>query len=60
MVHYSWAEAVEIVCDGLGALGDEYVSILREGLTAGRWVDVHETKGKRSGAYSWGAYGSTR
>ena len=24
----------------------------------GRWVDVHETKGKRSGAYSWGAYGS--
>lgn len=28
------------------------------GLTTARWVDVHETKGKRSGAYSWGAYGS--
>src|SRR5699024_6526921 len=23
-----------------------------------RWVDVHETRGKRSGAYSWGAYGA--
>ena len=31
---------------------------MRDGLTTGRWVDVHETKGKRSGAYSWGAYGS--
>jgi oligoendopeptidase F len=58
VVHYSWQEAVEIVCEGLAALGDEYVSIMREGLTSGRWVDVHETKGKRSGAYSWGAYGS--
>ena len=58
VVHYSWQEAIEVVCDGLAALGDEYVSIMREGLTTGRWVDVHETKGKRSGAYSWGAYGS--
>ena len=58
VVNYSWAEAVEIVCDGLGALGEEYVSRLREGLTAARWVDVQETKGKRSGAYSWGAYGA--
>ena len=39
-------------------MGDDYVSIMREGLTSGRWVDVHETRGKRSGAYSWGAYGS--
>jgi oligoendopeptidase F len=27
-------------------------------MTSGRWVDVRETKGKRSGAYSWGAFGS--
>jgi oligoendopeptidase F len=58
IVHYSWSEAVELVCEGLAAMGDEYVSIMREGLTSGRWVDVHETKGKRSGAYSWGAYGA--
>lgn len=58
IVHYSWSEAVDLVCEGLAAMGNEYVSIMREGLTSGRWVDVHETKGKRSGAYSWGAYGS--
>lgn len=57
-VQYSWTEAVEMVCEGLAALGEDYVSRLRAGLTSGRWVDVHETRGKRSGAYSWGAYGS--
>ena len=57
-VHYSWAEAIDVVCEGLAAMGDAYVSRMREGLTTGRWVDVYETKGKRSGAYSWGAYGS--
>src|SRR4051794_34176246 len=57
-VTYSWEEAIVLVCEGLHALGDEYVTTMREGLTSARWVDVHETKGKRSGAYSWGAYGS--
>jgi oligoendopeptidase F len=41
---------------GVEPLGEAYVSDLAEGLR-GRWVDVRETKGKRSGAYSWGAYG---
>lgn len=54
---YTYREATEIVLDGLQALGDDYVNDLASGF-AGRWVDVHETKGKRSGAYSWGAYGS--
>lgn len=54
---YSYAEAKDIVLNGVGALGDQYVSDLREGFSS-RWVDVHETKGKRSGAYSWGAYGA--
>ena len=57
-VQYSWAEAVDVVCAGLAPLGREYVEQVRIGLTTGRWADVHETKGKRSGAYSWGAYGS--
>ncbi|MDQ2682229.1 MAG: oligoendopeptidase F, partial [Chloroflexota bacterium] len=56
--HYSWAEAVDIVCEGLAPLGTEYVDQVRLGLTTSRWTDVHETRGKRSGAYSWGAYGS--
>jgi oligoendopeptidase F len=55
--HYEYAQGRDIVLSGLGALGDEYVNDLREGFDS-RWVDVHETKGKRSGAYSWGAYGA--
>ena len=35
-------------------LGDDYVSILKEGF-ANRWIDVYENVGKRSGAYSAGA-----
>lgn len=54
---YSFQEAVDIVLDGVGALGQQYVNDLRTGF-ASRWVDVHENKGKRSGAYSWGAYGA--
>ena len=53
---YDYREAVDIVLRGLEPLGDAYVGELASGLR-GRWVDVHETKGKRSGAYSWGAYG---
>ena len=54
---YDYREAVAIVLGGLAPLGQRYVNDLRAGLDA-RWVDVHETKGKRSGAYSWGAYGA--
>ncbi len=54
---YDYREAVEIVLAGLAPLGEQYVSDLRRGFNQ-RWVDVYETKGKRSGAYSWGAYGS--
>lgn len=54
---YSYEDAVEVVLSGLSALGETYVNDLRKGF-ASRWVDVFETKGKRSGAYSWGAYGS--
>ncbi len=55
--HYAYREAVEIVLNGLGALGERYTRDLRTGF-ASRWVDVYETKNKRSGAYSWGVYGA--
>ena len=55
--NYPYREAVDIVLDGLGALGPDYVNDLAGGFGQ-RWVDVHENKGKRSGAYSWGAYGA--
>lgn len=53
---YGYRDASALVLDGLGLLGDQYVADLRAGFGS-RWVDVHETKGKRSGAYSWGVYG---
>ncbi|MFT4036776.1 MAG: oligoendopeptidase F [Thermomicrobiales bacterium] len=53
---YGYREGVGEVLGGLSLLGDEYLAKLRGGFDA-RWVDVHETRGKRSGAYSSGAYG---
>ncbi|MGB3330451.1 MAG: oligoendopeptidase F [Thermomicrobiales bacterium] len=54
---YSYREAVKVVLGGVSALGERYVSDLGTGFNS-RWVDVHETRGKRSGAYSWGTYGA--
>lgn len=53
----SYDEAKATVLEALKPLGDEYCSILEKALNNDRWVDVYENKGKRSGAYSWGAYG---
>lgn len=53
----SFEEAKQIVLEGLAPLGEEYLSHLREGFE-NRWIDVYENKGKRTGAYSWGAYGT--
>ncbi|MGM7636179.1 oligoendopeptidase F [Bacillus sp. Hm123] len=50
-------EAKEYMVKGLAPLGDEYINVLKQGLDH-RWVDVVENKGKRSGAYSSGAYGT--
>ena len=49
-------QAKEIVKKGLAPLGEEYLSILQEGFD-NRWIDIYENEGKRSGAYSWGAFG---
>jgi len=54
-VRHTYEEAVELVCEALRLLGDEYVAVLRSGLE-GRWVDRYENKGKRSGAFSAGSY----
>ncbi|MGX1900557.1 oligoendopeptidase F [Thermolongibacillus altinsuensis] len=53
----TYEEAKDLLLKGLAPLGEEYVNIVREGLE-NRWVDVHETRGKRSGAYSSGSYGT--
>lgn len=53
---FTFEEAKKTVLEGLKPLGEEYLSILKEGFD-NRWIDVYENQGKRSGAYSWGVYG---
>lgn len=53
----SFEEAKDIVAKGLSPLGEDYLKILMEGYNH-RWIDVYENENKRSGAYSWGAYGT--
>ncbi|WP_255688589.1 oligoendopeptidase F [Pontibacillus sp. HN14] len=52
-----YEEAQETVLKGLAPLGEEYTDIIQEGYK-NRWIDVDENKGKRSGAYSSGTYGT--
>ncbi|MFD1349146.1 oligoendopeptidase F [Oceanobacillus caeni] len=53
----SYDEAKDYVIKGLKPLGEEYGKILEQSFE-NRWIDVVENKGKRSGAYSSGAYGT--
>jgi oligoendopeptidase F len=53
----SYEEAKEMALKALEPLGEEYVNTVRTGYENG-WVDVYENEGKRSGAFSWGCYGT--
>lgn len=54
---YTFEEAKRMVLEGLQPMGEEYLSILKQGFEK-RWIDVYENEGKRGGAYSWGSYGT--
>lgn len=53
----SYEEAKATVIEALAPMGKDYLSVLKEGFK-NRWIDVYENEGKRSGAYSWGPYGT--
>ncbi|WP_044640407.1 oligoendopeptidase F [Risungbinella massiliensis] len=53
----TYPEAQQILLKGLAPLGKDYLTILQKAFDE-RWVDVYENKGKRSGAYSFGTYGT--
>ncbi len=53
----SYEEALEQVKAGLAPLGEQYGKDLAAALES-RWIDVYETEGKTSGAYSFGSYDS--
>ncbi len=54
---FTYSEAKNIILEAFQPLGEEYVNTVKEGFE-NRWIDVHETVGKRSGAYSSGTYGT--
>lgn len=51
----TYEEALKTCTDTLGIFGEEYAGIVKEAFE-NRWIDVHVNEGKRSGAYSGGAY----
>ncbi len=53
--HYSFEEAKEILFKALAPLGEEYIATLKRAFDE-RWIDWAVNVGKRSGAYSGGAY----
>ena len=55
-VKYNYDDATEYVLASVKPLGSDYQDKLKTALSGG-WLDVYETPGKRSGAYSAGVYG---
>ena len=57
-VRLSYEQAVDHIVAGLAPLGDDYVAVLRQGALEDRWVDIYPNQGKRSGAFSFGSFGT--
>ena len=55
---YSYEEAREEVLDMARVFTDEYYDNFKAGLCEKGWVDVYPSRGKRSGAFSAGCYGT--
>ncbi|API91012.1 oligoendopeptidase F [Virgibacillus pantothenticus] len=53
----TYEKAQQYVLEGLAPLGEDYLEIVKQAYD-NRWIDVEENRGKRSGAYSSGAYGT--
>lgn len=51
----TYQDAKEIALKALAPMGDDYLEVVQKAFDE-RWIDVVENKGKRSGAYSGGAY----
>ena len=55
-LHYTPEEARDIVLKAVAPLGPDYQKDMKRAFDE-RWMDIMPTTGKRSGAYSTGAYG---
>ncbi|EOH98954.1 oligoendopeptidase F [Enterococcus moraviensis ATCC BAA-383] len=54
-IKYTYEEAREKAITALNPMGEEYLDVVKTAFND-RWIDVVENQGKRSGAYSSGAY----
>lgn len=52
---YEFEEAKDLVIKSLSILGEDYTNVLNKAFSE-RWIDIYNSKGKRSGAYSSGFY----
>ena len=57
-VRLTFEQAVQHIAAGVAPLGEDYVDTLRSGALEQRWIDIYPNQGKRSGAFSFGAYGT--
>jgi oligoendopeptidase F len=53
---YGYPDVLDDIVSSVAPLGGEYQARMRKGFD-GRWIDVYENEGKRSGAYSAPVYG---
>jgi oligoendopeptidase F len=54
---YDYDEVLDWIVQAVAPLGSQYQARMREGFS-GRWIDVYENEGKRSGAYSAPVHGT--
>jgi len=57
-VKVPFERAVELICESLAPMGEEYVDTVRRGCLQERWVDLYPNQGKAEGAFSWGSQGT--
>ena len=56
-VHYKYEDVLDWIVQAVTPLGEDYTERVRQAFK-GRWIDVYENQGKRSGAYSAPVYGA--
>ena len=57
-VKIPFEKGVELICESLAPMGEEYVETVRRGCLEERWVDVYPNQGKAEGAFSSGVQGT--
>jgi len=57
-VKVPFESGVDMICESLAPMGQEYVEIVRRGCLQDRWVDLYPNQGKMEGAFSYGTQGT--